>query len=231
MNERVLTFDCAETLIQVRWEPVELALDSAEAIGLSVDRVEAGSSYRRLLRRGWSEFCELNLTRDESQTNGFWERLTNVWLTECGVGLEWSQPLITEANRRLFGPESTVFSLFEDTVAALDALSAQGYRMAVLSNWDISLHKALRMFDLTKYFESAIASLEEGVEKPDPRIFEIALERLGTQPHHAVHIGDNPLDDLQGARNAGMRGILVDRGHAASNEVIVKSLLDLPDVL
>ena len=98
-------------------------------------------------------------------------------------------------------------------VSTIEAMGYQarpmpGVRMAIVSNWDNSLHRTLRMFGLTEYFEHVVASLEEGVEKPEARIFQIALERAGVEPGDALHVGDNPIDDWQGAKNVGMRALL-----------------------
>src|SRR5258708_2366530 len=57
---------------------------------------------------------------------------------------------------------------------------------------------------------TALDSQEEGVEKPDPRIFEIALARCGARPEATVHVGDFYHVDVEGARAAGLRAVLLD---------------------
>ncbi|MBC8065550.1 MAG: HAD-IA family hydrolase, partial [Chlorobia bacterium] len=59
--------------------------------------------------------------------------------------------------------------------------------------------------------EMVVASLEYGVEKPDPRLFHVVLDHFEVDPSDVLHVGDNPLDDLEGAQGVGMRGVLIDR--------------------
>ncbi|HXH61298.1 MAG TPA: HAD-IA family hydrolase, partial [Fimbriimonadaceae bacterium] len=99
------------------------------------------------------------------------------------------------------------------------------------SNWDNSLHRTLEMHDLTRYFDAVVASLEEGVEKPDPRIFQIALERLGVPPESALHVGDNPVDDWQGAKSAGIKALVIDRDNETQSDILINSLHQLAEML
>lgn len=224
---RVVTFDCAQTLVHVEWNPPILAVESAEAIGMPIDRLEAASLYHRLLTAGWDDFRRANLTRDAAATDAHWRQLTLDWVTALGLGEEWVDRLVEEADRRLFGPESTVFRVYDDVAPTLDVLRARGYRLAIVSNWDLSLHRVLAMFDLTPYFEAVTASLEEGVEKPDRQIFDLTLKRLGAHPQETLHVGDNPIDDLQGARQAGLRALLIDRNQPCSGPIVMADLREL----
>jgi putative hydrolase of the HAD superfamily len=64
--------------------------------------------------------------------------------------------------------------------------------------------------DLTRRFDVVLDSADEGVEKPDPRFFEIALERSGARQDTTIHVGDLYYVDVMGARSAGLRGVLLD---------------------
>lgn len=208
----IITFDCAETLVWVRWDPVRLAVDSALAVGCT--HPDAADHYQRLLRSRWPHYLELNLRNDSEAARRWWRGLTNDWCAALG----WTTPdrLFEEAERRLYGPDSSVFGLFEDTIPCLDALRARGVRMAVISNWDISLYRTLRSFGLDDYFEVVTASMVVGAEKPDPRIFQHTWKALGCEATSTWHVGDDPVADSQGARDLGARGILIDR--AATND-------------
>jgi FMN phosphatase YigB (HAD superfamily) len=63
---------------------------------------------------------------------------------------------------------------------------------------------------LTQWFDAVIDSCDEGVEKPDPRIFEIALARVNADRKTTIHVGDLYQVDVVGARAAGIRGVLLD---------------------
>jgi len=100
---------------------------------------------------------------------------------------------------------------FPDTVAALDALVGR-VRLAVVTNGmdDHQLAK-LDASGLTGRFDAIVTSQAAAASKPDPRIFRAALEQLGCRAEAAVMVGDNPLRDVAGAQQAGLRGVWVDR--------------------
>ena len=121
--------------------------------------------------------------------------------------------------------------LFDDVLPTLDALDALGIRLGVISNWDYSLHRVLRAREVHHRFEFVIASLEEGVEKPHPALFELTLGKFGVLPEEALHVGDDPVDDFRGAHDVGMRSYLIDRRHPKSSGAILAKMTDLIDVL
>ena len=94
----------------------------------------------------------------------------------------------------------------------------------------------VRRLGLADYFQFALCAEELGVGKPDPLPFREALRRAGVAPGEAVHVGDHPLDDIQGARAAGLRAIwynprgLAWQGEAAPDAQISR-LDQLPQLL
>ncbi len=97
-----------------------------------------------------------------------------------------------------------------DVIPALTRFRAAGLRLAVVSNANGTLRGLLERLRLTPFFRAILDSQEEGVEKPDPRIFEIALARCGARPETTVHVGDFYHVDVEGARAAGLRAVLLD---------------------
>jgi putative hydrolase of the HAD superfamily len=86
---------------------------------------------------------------------------------------------------------------------------------------------------MTRFFDVRIISGVEGLEKPDPRIFHLALDRAGVRAERSVYVGDNPVLDVEAARAVGMFPVLVDRRdqfpeHTGAR---ITSLADLPDVI
>jgi putative hydrolase of the HAD superfamily len=92
----------------------------------------------------------------------------------------------------------------------LGALRDAGLRLVVVSNANGTLRDAFGRLGLDEYFVEILDSCEVGVEKPDPRIFEVALERSGSSAATTVHVGDIYQVDVVGARAAGIRGVLLD---------------------
>jgi putative hydrolase of the HAD superfamily len=231
MKPKLVTFDCANTLVRVDWQPAVLAVKSASRAGLKFDRQVAAEVYDRKLRTQWPEFMRLNLQRNEAVLAEFWHRLTVEWMRELGMPEDRASDVVKVANDLLFGEGSQVFTLYDDVLPCLDRLRTAGFRMAIVSNWDNSLHRTLAMFGLNEYFEVVLASLEEGVEKPDPRLFLIALARTDVAPQDALHIGDNPVDDWLGAKNAGIKALVIDREADSRSDLRITSLLQLAEEL
>jgi putative hydrolase of the HAD superfamily len=119
-----------------------------------------------------------------------------VFLAELGADLD--PPSFVDAFMR-----SIAFRLADGAEDALAALAGAGLSLACVANWDVSLHAHLAAAGVDRCFAVVQSSAEAGFEKPDPRIFEVALERLGVEPGRALHIGDEDVD-RDGAAAAGM---------------------------
>lgn len=228
---KAITFDCAGTLVQVRWDPAGLAIECAQECGIECDPSEARGRYERLLLGSRLEYAQLNLTQSEKVCDRYWHDLTVNWLKAIGADLALTQPVIDRAYEKLYGRDSEVFTLFEDTLPGIESAINAGYRIAVLSNWDYSLPRVLKHLNLFDRFETVVTSLFEGVEKPDPRIFGIAAQRLSLDASQIAHVGDCPHDDLMGASSSGFRGVLIDRTLTEPEGSRISSLTQLPEVL
>lgn len=99
----------------------------------------------------------------------------------------------------------------DDVVPALEGLRNAGLKLAVASNANGVLERCLQRLELARYFDVICDSALEGVEKPDPRFFQILLERTGSYAETTLHVGDLFHVDVIGARNAGLRALLLDR--------------------
>lgn len=110
------------------------------------------------------------------------------------------------------------FRAYPEVPDVLARLRAGGARLAVVSNWDVSLHDVLERTGLRRLVDAVVISAELGVAKPDPAIFHAALERLGADAEGAVHVGDSLQADVAGARAAGLQAVLVVRDGAVAPE-------------
>jgi HAD superfamily hydrolase (TIGR01509 family) len=97
-----------------------------------------------------------------------------------------------------------------ETPDVLATLRARGYTLAVVSNADGRVPDALAVGGIAEHFATIIDSHLVGVEKPDPRIFALALDACGAEPSHAVYVGDIYEIDVRGARGAGLSAVLID---------------------
>jgi putative hydrolase of the HAD superfamily len=130
--------------------------------------------------------------------------------------------------------DAAVWEVFPDVVPALSALCALGCSLGIISNFDSRVLGILEGLSLAPWFASVTLSSQVGATKPDPAIFERALARHGAVAARAVHVGDSPVEDGEGARAAGLQAVLIDRGgrHAARPGLVrVTSLESLADVI
>ena len=128
------------------------------------------------------------------------------------------------------GPEA--WHVYPDVRPALSRIRLLGARLGVVSNWDSRLHHLLDVLDLDDLFEVVACSHLLGVEKPDPEIFRSALAALGADPGLTLHVGDLPETDFDGARSAGIDGLLVDRRGCLDPELrALPDLTQLPRIV
>lgn len=205
---RAVAFDAAGTLIRVDWEPGTFALSMAEQLGWNLPS-SAADDFRYRLGSTWSTYVDLNRTRDPEVLDGFWFELCQNWLGAFGItDFESYREAFWNG---LYGPDQAVFGLYEDSLEILEKLCALSVPIGIISNWDYSLHRIVSMLGLRPYLQFDLASLEEGPEKPDPHLFNLAIDRFKVNPSEILYVGDNPIDDLQGARGAGLSALLIDR--------------------
>jgi putative hydrolase of the HAD superfamily len=89
----------------------------------------------------------------------------------------------------------------------LVALRQRGVRTGIVSNFDHRLHGLLEALRLRPLLDTVVLPSDAGAVKPDPRIFRMALRRIGVTPREALYVGDDPKEDLEGARAAGLTAI------------------------
>jgi len=136
------------------------------------------------------------------------------------------------------------FFLYDDVEPTLRQLAAAGLRIGLISNTQRPLEEFATHFALQGLIGAAVSSAEHGFLKPHPSIFETALAALGVDAREAVMVGDSVKHDIEGARRAGMRAVLVRRhgdgmssplerrlGAGDGDVPIIVSLLELPAVL
>ena len=123
---------------------------------------------------------------------------------------------------------SSLLPCVEDVLKELK----QSYKLAILSN---SMSDQPRLFlqqqGLDTYFDLILCSGEVGVRKPDPRVFNHVLEKLGVEAGETVHVGDSVEADMVGAKNAGITGVWIRGGNGSWPGYSVRSVCELPRLL
>jgi putative hydrolase of the HAD superfamily len=142
-----------------------------------------------------------------ARSKAFWREVYVTLLGRLGL------PATDQLAERLYAEFTDLanYRAFPDVRPALERLQAAGLTLGVVSNFEEWLERLLESLGLTGFFEVRVISGVEGVEKPNPRIFRLALERAGAEPEQSVYVGDHPTVDVEGAEAIGMLGILLDR--------------------
>ena len=125
--------------------------------------------------------------------------------------------------------------LYDDVVPTLQHLRDADLKLAIVSNWDTPLFPLLERLGIAHYFDTITASHDVRVRsaKPDPHIFEYTLLKVGVIAEETVHVGDTYQTDIVGARNVGIRPILLDRDNTQTGrwEETIQSFAELPELL
>jgi putative hydrolase of the HAD superfamily len=125
------------------------------------------------------------------------------------------------------------YALFDDVPPALSELTEAGLGLGIVSNFEAWLDDLLLALGVRDAFPVRVISGLEGVEKPDPRIYELAMARAGVGAAESVYVGDNPEFDVDPPAALGMFTVLIDRRsrHEGHDGVRITDLADLAGVL
>jgi putative hydrolase of the HAD superfamily len=221
---RTVFFDLGDTLMYVHPDVPTLYLQTCTELGIvctlpDMQRaLHAGEKmYRAALRNGRTFESSMQEARD------FWQEYNELILAELGV-TERRAELALACTERFWHPQS--WRTFPEVHDVLRALRDAGLQLAVISNFTDALVALCETHELDGYFDVLIASAVTGAQKPDAAIFREALRRTGANPATSVHIGDNYIADILGARASGITGILVDRSRTGVSGMFDFALRD-----
>ncbi|MHC4262835.1 MAG: HAD-IA family hydrolase [Planctomycetota bacterium] len=133
--------------------------------------------------------------------------IERIYVDELGLSRDWLSALVDSLFDRF--EQAETFRIFDGAETFLEALGERGLIRGVVSNWSSRLPRVLEAKNLAGHFDFVVCSAIEACEKPDARIFQLALDRAGCRPDEAVHCGDHPLKDGL-AVQVGMRAVVVD---------------------
>ena len=229
---QLVTLDAAGTLIDHRWDPGGIATEAARATGREFNRDHGREVYRAVAERYRPEQELLERAGDRGAIHAMWQRQMADWLVEMGGEAGEAPQVLGRFQEIAFGPRSHVFTLFDDVMPTLAALRGHGFRLGVVSNWDHTLFGVLDSLGIEGEFDFVIASLVFGTEKPDPAIFLKACEQGNSTPAQTLHVGDSIEDDFEGAINAGLNALLLDREREANRaQGRIASLTEISEVI
>ena len=230
MRFRAVFFDVGETLVHV--DPTFADLFVTVLAGAGHDR--SIEDVRDASAHVYARFSEAAhdgsmWTTIPERSRAFWTSVYERMLGELGVVDD--DGLASTLHREFTRMENYV--LFDDVLPALATLRGAGVLLGVVSNFEAWLEDWFGAHELLELLPVRVISGIEGIEKPDERIFRLALERASVSPAESAYVGDNPEFDVDPPAALGMFPVLVDRRHRFPHHAgaRVTDLRDLPAVL
>jgi putative hydrolase of the HAD superfamily len=166
------------------------------------------------------------------RTSEMWRDYFHIILSKVGIPFDGREEIVDslwEAHQR-FGLWTVAIEDAPETVAEL---KNRGFRIGVVSNAEGHVQQDLESAGYRGLLEMVVDSHVVGVEKPDPEIFRIALDRMKVAPESTVYVGDLPSVDVAGAMAAGIAPILLDRHGLFEDSTATRigAITDLLDLL
>ncbi|MEZ0346748.1 MAG: HAD family hydrolase [Infirmifilum sp.] len=206
--------------------------------------------FKQALAKTLTQFVkrEFNKELSEAEVLKIWEKTGNwfdyleewdlirsmFFLREIGV---IPRPLVSEKlYLEILKAYVSGFKLDPDANSVLSALRERGLRIGIITNvgsYDI-VSKRLRETGIIDYVDVLIASQAVSWKKPAKEIFQLASKLMGTEPPKCVHVGDDPIADIEGAQRAGFKTIQVlkyAKTKASAADAYIYTLAELPGVL
>ena len=222
---RTVFLDAGGVLVWPNWARVASTL---RAHGVEVEAQQLADADA-LARFALDEARVIGGSSDQRRLVSFFDLV----LTQAGVE-PTAQTAAALAEIQEYHRVHNVWETVPDfVVPALQQLHATGHKLVVVSNANATLDRLFPRLGLDQYFDVILDSGVEGYEKPDRRIFEIALERSQSSPQTTVHVGDFYNIDVTGARAAGIAPILVDERdlYPDADCPRIRSIAELPAML
>lgn len=219
---KAVFFDLYLTLVRYQPSQEELEAKALKSLGINVTAdalhhpiLTANEFiYQQIARRPLSR-------RSRKETMALYMEYQRIVLKEAGIDTEENVVLgllgiMQQAKMDLV--------LFDDVPAALDDLKKRGLKLGLISNIEKDMTATLDKLSLSSRLDIVVTSQDAGFTKPQPEIFRHALGMAKVRPAEAVYVGDQYQVDIIGAKQAGMKGILLDR------DGYYKEKLDCPKV-
>jgi putative hydrolase of the HAD superfamily len=227
---RAVFFDAGETLVHPHPTFPDLFSKVLAREGYDVD-TEVIRERIHIVSDRFAHAAETNelWTTTPERSRAFWHDVYGIFFRELGI--PDTNGLIDTVYAEF--TDLANYAVFEDVVPMLRRLRDAGLRLGIISNFEEWLERLLDQLGVGEYFDVRVISGVEGMEKPDPRIFELAMSRAGVDAASSVYVGDSPKFDVEPAAALGMLPVLIDRRERFPDApgTRITSMQELPGVL
>ena len=225
MRFDTICLDAGGTLVWPNWERVR---DALAVQGIAVDASSLAAADPRV-RRSLDEQHLIASSTDQSRAWNFFDAVLTIAGVELTSGARRALSSLEEYQRT-----SNIWEYVPEFVApTLVELRRRGYKLVVVSNANGTVRQAFQRIGLFDLVDVIVDSAEAGFEKPDRRLFDVALRLAGSTHAHALHVGDIYHVDVAGARAAGLTPVLVDEAGLYTDVDChrIRSIAELPGLL
>ena len=208
MTPSAIFFDMDDTLLDTSGGVEESWKLTCEAFAaeLGCDAEELHKAIRAQMMSFW---------QDEAAVEPWRTRLHEARAHNIELALASKQLDISRAKHigeRYWEEQSGRFKLFEDSIATLDRLRSEGFRIGLITNGPQEMQRyKIGRFDLERHFDVIVIEGEFGRGKPHADVFRHAMATVGSKPDDSWHIGDNLYADIGGAQGAGLHAAWIHR--------------------
>jgi len=233
MDIKAVLFDAGGTLIHPQPSMEQIYASVLTTLGVKVPPDEFAmilrltiKDYRLRARGGRAPYLPIS----EDEDKGMWKAI----ITDLTVGVPALKDVDVDAwAERLYQTLSDprAWAVYPDAAEVVPKLAGAGFMLGVVSNWNPHLTKILADHGLARHFKTVTVSTLAGVQKPDPQIFQKALQEIGVGPEASIFVGNNYEDDIVGACTAGIRAALLQRNGDRSSQGITDLRELLPHLM
>ena len=218
---KVVFFDAVGTLFHVRGSVGEVYLRHAEKYGVprSVDMVtRVNQAFKDAFRQAPPPIFAVEQPEKLKQCERlWWFDIVHAVFYRVGM-FEGFDDYFDEVYAAF--SRADAWEIYPEVPEVLQQLRTQGYELGVISNFDTRFFEIIRALRLEHFFDSITISSLAGSAKPSPQIFQHALDQHVVEPEEAMHVGDDPKEDFEGAINARLAGVLLDRDKIGMDDTI-----------
>ncbi|KAJ2874512.1 hypothetical protein FB639_004093, partial [Coemansia asiatica] len=210
-NIRLITFDLFDTL----YKPLQpISRTYAQPLwdhGLAISEAAVAASFLKAFKHTRTEYPNYGKAFQLTSTQ-WWKLVIQRTWTDAGIDLQL-HPLLDNAVPTVIKHFATGagYTVFPEVPKVLKYIRRKGIKMGVITNMDDSAEVILKHLGIREYFDFVLKSITVEIEKPDQRIFEMALAAVSVPAYDALHIGDSVFYDFEPAKKCGMEALVVCR--------------------
>ncbi len=206
---KAVFFDLYRTLVRYDPPPEVQQAQACREFGLSVEPENLRQAFVTAGEFLTQENARSPIgQRSQAKQQEFWLEYELTLLRAAGV--ETTPELASKVLGQVRQLERQLV-LYEDVEPTLALLRGRGLKLGLISNLDCTLEDFCQGLEIKRFFDFTLISYEVGVEKPHPKIFRLALKKAQVRPEEAIHVGDQYLSDVRGAKLVGIKPLLLDR--------------------